>query len=144
MRRLILFLLMLSSAMPALDWHYAGVPDWVLPGVVAVETSSFWRANGEFVYVNRKRGRHGERGPTQMTRAAFDTVALPGEKFERLQTDMEFAMDLTIRYLLFIRQRSPNWDVTLARYNAGLAAPGNSEYSTAVREIGQTWLTHRR
>lgn len=137
--RSLVALLLLAGMLSATERQFEGIPDWVLPGIVAVESSSYWRGP-TLVYVNRKRGRHGERGPTQLTRAAFDTVARPGEKFERLSTDMDFAVEITVRYLRWLKSLRPTsgWDTVVAKYNGGLRATANgSEYLEAVRELGR-------
>lgn len=142
MWRSLLAVLLTAGLLTATERHFEGIPDWVLPGIVAVESSSYWRGD-LLIYVNRKRGRHGERGPTQLTRAAFETVARPGEKFERLSTDMDFAVEITVRYLRWLRAQSSSWDQAVAKYNGGLRATTNgSEYLEAVRELGLAYVRH--
>jgi hypothetical protein len=138
--RVAVLILLVVALLPGVERRAEGIPDWVLPGIVAVESSSYWRGT-TLVYVNRKRGRHGERGPTQMTRAAFDTVARPGESFARLSTDMDFAVELTVRYLRWLRRQSSNWDDAVAKYNGGLrATAAGNEYHEAVKDLGTAFL----
>lgn len=140
MLRSLLALLLCTALLSAVERHFDGIPDWVLPGIVAVESSSYWRG-AELVYVNRKRGRHGEMGPTQMTRRAFNTVAYPGERFERLATDMDFAIEVTVRYLRWLRAHSASWNDAVAKYNGGLrATAANSEYLDAVHDLGASFI----
>jgi hypothetical protein len=116
MRPLLILLLFTAGAFAE------AIPGWVFAGVLMRESSSYYR-NGEIVYVNRDPGAEGELGPFQMKRIAFDTVKKPGERFERLAKDQEFAERLFIRYMLWLRkhfQRSnTDWMITLSLYRKG-------------------------
>jgi hypothetical protein len=118
-RAALLALTLLLGSGPAFT---TDIPDWVLHGILNQETRSYYDIqDGEIVYVDRRIGRHGERGPFQMTKIAFDTIRQPGERFERLHTDPEFAEQLAKRYLTWLYQNKGqrNWTRTLACYNAG-------------------------
>ena len=69
------------------------IPDWAYHSILAVETGSYYDENGDIVYVNQRRGRHGERGPFQMTYIAWKDIRKPGEKFINIQTDMVYAQE---------------------------------------------------
>lgn len=116
MIRFLLCLFLLISILPA-----AEVPEWVLVGILHVETDSAFKADGSIDYVNRKRGAHGERGPFQMTHAAFDSVKDPGEKFESLSSDLDLAKGCARRYLLWLDKHwgHGDWVRNVMMYNAG-------------------------
>lgn len=95
-------------------------PRWVVKGILKKETRSKLTNTDEVVYVDKRRGRAGERGPTQLKRIAFEQVAKPGEQFSRLEHDASFALDITERYLLWLRSQTHNWNDAIAAYNVGL------------------------
>ncbi len=111
-----LVLLAFAPAVPAVE-----MPAWVLPGILAVETRSSYGRSGDIHYVDRRVGAAGELGPFQMTRDAFDLVAQPGERFESLATDHDFAEVMARRYLLVLWRTfsDRNWFVAAGRWNAG-------------------------
>jgi hypothetical protein len=96
------------------------VPLWVLKGILKTETRSYYEA-GAIVYVDQRIGSAGEIGPFQMKRIAFDTVALKGEDFNKLTTDMVFSEEIAKRYLIWIYNNSGkgSWERTVAIYNVG-------------------------
>lgn len=120
------------------------IPSWVLPGILLVETKSYYLKN-DLIYIDKRRGAHGERGPFQMLPIAFRQVALPGEKFADLERDMEFAEALAIRYLywLYNGPARRSWRVAVGMWNVGtdyvLARDGQTAatYREAVREGGR-------
>lgn len=114
------------------------VPDWVKVGILHVETKSFYDDVGRVVYIDQTRGHEGEIGPWQMKRIAFDTVALPGERFARLQTDTEFAERIFVRYIewLYDNEANKDWATAVRCYNKGPSAARRgtgSKYLTQVR-----------
>jgi hypothetical protein len=117
------------------DWQ---VPRWVMAGILKVETRSILRADDSVKYVDKRRGLAGERGPTQLKRIAFDQVARPGEQFWKVEVDHEFAMDITERYLLWLKARTGSWEGAVKAYNAG---PGSwrsaGTYLSAVRRAAR-------
>lgn len=100
------------------------VPDWVLVGIAYTESRSYYSETG-LVWVDRARGRAGERGPYQCTYRAWKDVCLPGERFSMLERDSSYAEEICIRYLIRLHKRSKNWDKTVMWYNAGA---GNVSY----------------
>jgi hypothetical protein len=96
------------------------VPTWVLSGILFVESSSFYAADGSIVYINHKRGRHGELGPFQCTKAAFKDIRAPGDSFPRLATDPAYAEAIAVRRLRWLQEQlGPDWDLVVRGYNAG-------------------------
>ena len=75
----------------------------------------------------------GERGPFQMRRVCFDQVSEDGEQFWKLEKDMNYAQDLTERYLLYLYNgpAHKNWNVAVGMYNTG---PSNYDrfYKSAI------------
>lgn len=108
---------LLAFAGPAVS---ADIPAWVLPGILHIESRSYFTTTG-IVYVDRRVGADGELGPFQMTRDAFDLVARRGEEFERLKHDTAFAQDLCERYLhlLWSDFSDRDWFTATGRWNAG-------------------------
>lgn len=96
-----------------------GIPAWIVVGIAARESGSYWQPNGTFVYVNTARGKAGERGPFQVTPEAFADVAKPGERFEDMQHDHAFALEIACRYLWFLKAQVGTWDRAVAAYNVG-------------------------
>lgn len=130
---LIRVILLLSLACVAFT---EDVPDWVMVGILKVETKSYYDARGNIVYVDRRIGRHGERGPYQMTRIAFDQIKRPGESFYRLSTDLEFAEDAAQRYLLWLNKHygKGRWSRVVMMYNAGPNGISRTYLNRVVRE----------
>jgi len=98
-----------------------GIPDWILPSILAVETSSYYNSDGTITYVDRRTGSAGELSCFQITRNAFDTVAHKGESFRRMATDTQYAELLASRYLWWIYEHTAgrNWDRAVMQYNCG-------------------------
>ena len=97
------------------------VPDWVLVGILKVETKSSFREDGSIKYVDKRRGTHGERGPFQMTRVAFNQIKRKGEQFWQIETDKALAEDCAKRYLVWLHENfsKGDWERTIEMYNAG-------------------------
>jgi hypothetical protein len=111
------------------------MPAWILPGILATETRSHYRADGSIAYVDKRRGSHGERGPFQCTAVAFRQVRQGGEQFWRVEVDRTFAESIAVRYLWWLRERSPSWERAVEAYNGG---PGrrSPSYLAAVLAAG--------
>ena len=125
-----------EAALPPVgrDWS---VPRWIVAGILAQETKSTLRPDDSIRYVDKRRGAAGERGPTQLKRIAFDQVKRPGEAYWRVETDLDFALDITERYLLWLRKQTGSWREAIQAYNAGLGGRGCSAahaYYSEVRE----------
>lgn len=96
------------------------IPAWVMKGILKVETRSYYNEDGSIKYVDKRRGLHGERGPFQCTKAAFNQVRLKSEQFWTLETDTSFADTIARRYLLWLRDNyGGDWYRVLGMYNAG-------------------------
>ena len=100
----------------ARDWK---VPRSLVVGILMQETHSTLSVGDVVTWVDRKRGKDGERGPTQITPGAFADHALPGERFGDLERDMAFALDMTERILLDHRKALGSWEKAVRAYNAG-------------------------
>ncbi len=126
--------LLLAVCAWAQDLDCWGIPSWIVPGILAVETTSELDINGNIVYRDRRVGRDGEFGPMQMTRAAFNVIKFKGEKFDRLRTDMVFAETCAVRYLKWIYKNKAkgDWKRTVAMYNEGFR-PSDVGYGYARR-----------
>lgn len=116
------------------------VPRDIVSGILFIESRSYLDDDDRIVYVDRQRGAYGEVGPTQITKAAFDMVKNKGENFYSLQTDMEFCIDVTERYLLFLQERTRDWDTSIRAYHRGLNGTKKTSawrYMRAVNASGQ-------
>lgn len=119
-----------------------GMPSWVLPGILAVESRSRY-ADGEIVYVDRRVGAAGELGPFQITPAAFREVARPGEAFRRLRYSPALGEAIATRLLERHYAATGSWVEAVIRYHVGahgLRAEG-WRYYLAVRRAGVRFLT---
>jgi hypothetical protein len=118
-------LLLLATALHSLENE---VPCWVLAGIMAQETRSSYAIDGDtIIYVDRRVGAAGERGPYQMRRIAWQQIKQPGERFENIATDMRYAELCAMRYLLWLYNNSAkgSWPHAIQYYNAG---PGRLNY----------------
>lgn len=113
-------LLLLMTTLYAVE-----VPEYVLVGILKVETRSYYREDGTIKYVDQRRGSSGEIGPFQMTRRAFNQIKKRGELYWDIETDRVFAEECAKRYLVWLYNNSANqdWSLAIQYYNAG---PGNA------------------
>lgn len=99
------------------------IPAWVMTGIMYVETQSYIRkgTTDDIVYVDRRRGSSGERGPYQITLDAFNDVKHSGEYFFQVEIDTKFATEITLRYLRWIDKNYSHgdWNKAVRYYNAG-------------------------
>jgi hypothetical protein len=97
------------------------IPEWILTGILKHESRSYYDENADIVYIDKRIGKDGERGPFQMRKICFDEVSKRGEKFVKLSKDMSFAEELTVRYLLYLFNgpAKNNWRVAVGMYNTG-------------------------
>ncbi len=135
-------LVMLCAPLAAASAATIDVPDWVMAGILAVETSSRYDTRGAIVYVDQRIGAAGERGPFQMTRDAFDLIKRAGEDFESLSTDPVLAEACCRRYLrlLFRDFAGRDWFTAAGRWNAGPHGPMGRlwKYAKRVQRAGAT------
>lgn len=116
------------------------MPRWIIAGILAKETRSTLRSDDTVRYVDKRRGAAGERGPTQLKRCAFDQVKKDGEAYWRVETDIDFALDITERYLLWLKKQTGSWRDAIQAYNAGMggrSGPTAHDYYLAVREMAR-------
>jgi hypothetical protein len=67
---------------------------------------------------------------------AFEDVRRPGEAYWRVETDTEFALDITARYLLLLRKQTGTWEGAIRAYNVGIVNwqwAGGSYYADVKR-----------
>jgi len=97
------------------------IPEWVLAGILRVESGSYYKPDGSIRYVNKTRGRAGERGCFQITPIAFKQVAHKGEQFWMVEQDTVFCEEIAWRYLTWLYQNSAkgSWLLAIQKYNAG-------------------------
>lgn len=96
-------------------------PQWVLDGILYVETKSTYREDGSIRYVVKTRGKDGEYGPFQMTPIAFKQIRRRGEQFWMLETDTQYAETMAVRYLVWLDDYygHGDWNRNIEMYNAG-------------------------
>ena len=110
----------------------ADIPDWVLRGVLKTETRSYYDKVGNIVYVDKRRGAAGERGPFQCTRAAFNQVRRKGEEFWKVEVDSRFAETIAKRYMLWLYTTyDQDWERVVEMYNAG----PNNRSTTYLKKV---------
>ncbi len=120
----LLFTLNTAHAAALKTEDYPAVPDWVVRGLAAVETKSYFTPSGRLVYVDRS-GDSGDsddgRGPFQTTNAAFDMVRHPGERWANLATDFRLAEAVARRYIgfLYLEKAGKDWTTAMAWYRKG-------------------------
>jgi hypothetical protein len=125
MRMMLLVCLILPLA--ALD-----IPEWVEEGILAVESSSYYGADGHLVWVNRTRGRDGELGAWQVTPIAWMDVRKKGERFKDLKLpDQTYSRTIFRRYITKMYRISGSWSLAVQYYNAG---PGKRS-PTYLRDV---------
>ncbi len=120
MRLAVLFLIVATmGATDAVDDF--GLPEWIIPGILMVETRSHYNGDGSIAVGDRRTGRAGELGCAQITHTAFNTVAQRGETFGRLATDTDYCERIAARYLwwIYFHTASRNWEVAIEQYNCG-------------------------
>lgn len=130
----VILILLLSTILTAVENE---VPAWVLAGILKQETRSEYLDYYTIDYVDRRRGAAGERGPFQMTHIAWTQIRQPGEKFAALSTDMMYAEQCAMRYLLWLYNgpARQSWDRSIEMYNRG---PGkrSPQYLAKVKLYG--------
>jgi hypothetical protein len=109
-------LLLLMTTLFAIE-----VPDYVMIGILKVESSSYYRENGTIKYIDMTRGKDGERGCFQMKRIAFNQIKRKGEQFWMIEQDKVLAEDCARRYLVWLYENSghQDWSLTIQRYKMG-------------------------
>ena len=111
-----LLLLLLMTSLFAVE-----IPDYVMVGILKVESRSYYREDGTIKYVDTTRGKDGELGCFQMKRIAFNQIKRKGEQFWMIEQDKVLAEDCARRYLVWLYENSgkQDWSLTIQRYNAG-------------------------
>lgn len=128
---LIIIALLISARCSATD----SVPVWVLSGIMAQETRSYYAIDGDtIVYVDKRVGQAGELSAFQIKRIAWQQVAGPGEQFSRLATDQAYAQLIAIKYLIWLYDHSAkrSWPHAIQYYNRGPGRPSYRYYANVV------------
>lgn len=133
MKFLVTLLLIGSLHAESLDCF--GIPDWILPSILAVESHSTYLTNGKISVGDIRRGAAGELGCFQITRGAFRQVAKRGEYFGRLATDTAFAEVVAARYLHYLHKRHGSWVNAIQAYNAGRPCPAGRRYLNKIYAV---------
>jgi hypothetical protein len=94
-------------------------PRWILKGILWVETRSVLLPDGRVKYVDRRRGKAKERGPTQIRPLTFKDFRKRGENFADLETNTAFALEVTDRILTAYYKQTGSWEGAVAAWNAG-------------------------
>lgn len=130
-----MLVLLLSLVCCAMYSQENEVPYWVMAGILKQETRSTYEDNGLTInYVDRRRGADGERGPFQMTYIAWKQIRQPGERFADLSTDMMYAEQCAMRYLLWLYNgpARKSWAHAIQGYNAGPGKLNFKYYANVV------------
>lgn len=147
MRLIVLVLLLATPAAHAAALKpedFPAVPDWVIRGIAAVETKSYFRDDGKLVYVDHS-GDTGETddglGPFQTTQGAFNMVRRAGERWTALRVDYRFAEAIARRYIgyLYVAKAGRDWTRALGWYRKGAnwSSPAGRDYAARATAIGQ-------
>lgn len=116
------------------------VPAWIMRGILARETRSYYAADGSIVYVDRRIGAAGERGPWQMRRCAFAQVGLLNLRAEATRDPVcaEFCATVFLRWCY---AQTGSWRQAIAVYHTGLDGdPADGlTYYRAVEAAGQRY-----
>jgi hypothetical protein len=117
------------------------IPQWILVGILMRESRSYYDKNGNIVYIDKKNGTSGERGPFQITPIAFEQIKKRGEIHSKVKKDMVYAQEMTERYLMWLYKgpAKGNWDTAIRMYNGGPSKWRLSvtlEYLRDVKRVG--------
>lgn len=118
------------------DFRPIQCPPWLLRGLMAVETSSYYRADGTVVYVNQKRGLAGERGLFQAMPATLRQYGYSPSLYEQ---DTAYAINATRAILLRYYATTGSWDACAAAWRKGLSGRNSTTattYAAHVRAAG--------
>lgn len=105
--------LIIASHLPAAEYP----PDWVVDGILHVETRSYV-AGSTITYIDKRIGAAGERGCFQMSREAFNVVREPGEKFSDLK-EPAFANYKFVQYMRWLGKFAKSWEARVMMWNMG-------------------------
>ena len=116
------------------------MPAWVLPGLIARETSSYVQQDGRIRYVVQSRGSAGEVGITQALPATLRQHGASPSLFEQ---DVSYAMRVTAQILAHYRAKAGSWESAVAAWRKGLGGRTRKtavEYAESVRALGESAL----
>jgi len=106
-------------------------PDWCIRGIIATETSSFYR-DGRVVYVNKSRGKDGERGIGQ---ALPSTLREHGYSPSLYEQDVGYALEATRAILVKYRKRTGSWIMAVAAWHKPYDYESNTAQSYARKVL---------
>jgi hypothetical protein len=127
-----MILTLILSSMIGATINQEPMPSWCIPGICFQETRSFYDPllnNGQWVYVDRKRGAAHERGIAQVTPNALTDVRHIWQRIHpglRKPTsadldDPDKCIEVATVYLRYclLPQTGGNWLLAIAAYNVG-------------------------
>lgn len=136
-KRIVIFSLLFGALIGYLSYDEPkidGIPSWVIKGILWVESDSTITDEGIVYRGNQPwlRNKLTHAGCMQITRIAFRQVAWGGEKYEDLENDNQFCLEIGERYLRYLYNRDHSWERAVEAYHAG---PGNRDvrYLNRVR-----------
>jgi hypothetical protein len=111
-------------------------PDWCVRGIMAVETSSYLKADGSIQYVNQRRGKDGERGITQAMPA---TLRKYGFSPSLAEQDPAYALAATRFILADYYATTGNWWHAVAKWNrfTSYQSPQAQSYARRVSDAAR-------
>lgn len=119
------------------------MPAWCIKGILSVESRSYYLPDGTIRYVDRRNGKAGELGCTQITPDAFKRVRQSGESFQELASSTVLCVDVTRRYIRWIYDHKANhdWLRAVGMYHSGFGTDRHSmnrriNYLNRVRNAG--------
>jgi len=113
------------------------MPRWVLPGMLMVETSSYYGDNG-IIYRNQKRGKAGELGAFQALPATLRQFKFSPSLFEQ---DTKYAEAATVMILSHYYRVTGSWSEAIGAWNCGLGKRKSKtaiNYLNRVKNAGET------
>jgi hypothetical protein len=119
------------------------VPVWVLGGIMAQETRSYYTNKyNTIVYIDQRTGAAGELSAFQITYGAWKQVKIRGERFQDLAIDQDYAEQVAIRYLLWLYNGTGkrSWVATIQQYNAGPGGHSRAYYNGVRRKARKAGL----
>lgn len=115
------------------------VPRWILVGILSRESRSYFNCDDQIVYVDKRRSSIGARGPTQILKNAFQDHQYRSERYTWLESDPDFALDMTERILLAHKAALGTWEAAIRAYRSGRgkwASEVAGRYYADVRALG--------
>jgi hypothetical protein len=93
------------------------VPDWIMAGILRVESRSYLLSDGSIRYVDRRVGSAGEVGPFQMRSIALRQVGLASWRW-LVREDMAAAEYAATLFLRYCYRRTGSWWSAVGLYHS--------------------------